>query len=166
VEHVLFFVQHAGTVPVLAELGAASQVGNREDASMLQPEIAPAGKSGREAHVESAVTGKQRGVLAVELKSFFVKDEHRNLGAVLRRVPDLANFKCRRINARRGYFVPQRRLTRGQLDLVDGRRNRERLESEERFFAIPVTAESLNRADAREFHVAQRFAIEVEKLEL
>ncbi len=83
-----------------------------------------------------------------------MKDEHGNLGSVFRRVPNLTDFKRGGIDAGSGYLVPQRSLTRGKLDLVDGRWNRERLESEESFFAVPSAAESLNRADARELNVA------------
>ena len=53
-----------------------------------------------------------------------------------------------------------------QLDLVDRRRNRERLESEESFFPVPSAAEALDRAHARKLDVAQRLAFEIEKLEL
>ena len=37
VEDVLLLVQHAGAVPVFAELGAAAQVGDGEDAAVLHP---------------------------------------------------------------------------------------------------------------------------------
>ena len=49
-------------------------------------------------------------------------------------------------------------LREAQLDLVDGRRNRERLETEESFFAVPSAAEPRDRANGRKIDVAQRFA--------
>ena len=42
VEDVLLLVEHAGAVPVLAELAAAAQVGHGEDAAVLEPEISGA----------------------------------------------------------------------------------------------------------------------------
>ena len=45
VENILLFVQHAGAMPVFAELGAAAQVGHGVDAAMLQPEISVRRKS-------------------------------------------------------------------------------------------------------------------------
>ena len=34
IKNILFFVQHAGAVPFFAELGAAAQVGDRENSAM------------------------------------------------------------------------------------------------------------------------------------
>ena len=95
-----------------------------------------------------------------------MEDEHRDLGAVLRGVPELLHFISRGIDAGRGDLVPQRSLARRQFDLIDRRRHGERLESEEGFLAVPAAAEAVDRADARKFDVAQRLALEIEKLEL
>src|ERR1700737_1158726 len=149
-------------MPFFSELAAAAQVGHAKHAAPLQPEITRAHKAGSEAHVESAVAGEQRGILAVQGQPFLVKDEHRNLGAVLRRVPDLVHLKSSGIDAGRAYFVPQRSFARGQFHLVDGRRDGERLESEESFFPVPSATQSLDRAHARKLNVTQLFALEIE----
>ena len=45
VEDILFLVEHAGAVPVFAELGPAAQVGDGVDAAVLHPEIGGAAES-------------------------------------------------------------------------------------------------------------------------
>ena len=95
-----------------------------------------------------------------------MEDEHRDLGAVLRGVPELGHFIGRGIDAGRGHLVPQRSFARRQFYLIDRRRHGERLESEESFLAVIAAAEAGDRADSRKFDVAQRLAFEIEKLQL
>ena len=92
VKHVLLVGEHAGTMPVFSELRTATQVGNGEHAAVLEPKVAVADKARGQADVEAAVAGEQCGVVSIEFKSFFVKDEHRDFGAVFRREPELLDF--------------------------------------------------------------------------
>src|ERR1700680_190503 len=57
VKNILFLVEHAGAVPVLAELGAAAQVGDGVDAAVLHPQIGGAAEGGSETDVEAFVGG-------------------------------------------------------------------------------------------------------------
>ena len=67
VEYILFFLQHAGLMPVFSELGAAAKVGDRKDASVFEPNVASADKARGQANVKTAVSGQQRGVVTIQL---------------------------------------------------------------------------------------------------
>ena len=92
IENVLFLVQHAGTVPVLAKFRTSPKIGNSKNSAVLQPDKPAPLEIRREAEVEPPIRGQQRRVLAVERHSLFVKHEHRDLGAVLRGVPKLLHL--------------------------------------------------------------------------
>ena len=47
VEHVLFFLEHAGAMPVFAKLSAAAKVGDGVDAAVFHPQIHAATEGGR-----------------------------------------------------------------------------------------------------------------------
>src|SRR2546427_5210081 len=104
---------------------------------------------GSQANVEAAVSGEQGGIVAVQLQSFFVEDEHGNLGAVLRGVPELIDFVGGRIDAGGVYFVPQISFIGRKIKMVDGRWNGERLEAEENFLAIPLATGTGDAANGR-----------------
>ena len=73
----------AGFVPGGAELAAAADVGEDEDAAVLEPELADGGGVARGfGDFEAAVGVEQRGVGAVVLHVFAVDDEVGDLGAV------------------------------------------------------------------------------------
>src|SRR4029077_13050233 len=112
-EDVLLFVEHAGAVPVFAEFGAATQVGHREDAAVLHPEIGSAAEGGREADIESAVGGEQRGILAVFLNAFLVNDKHGHARAVFRFEPLLRDFVAGGIDGGSVDLGPERSIHKG-----------------------------------------------------
>ena len=60
VEDILLLVQHAGAMPVFAELAAAAQVGHGEDAVAIEPGKQRLVELGRQADIEAAVSGEQR----------------------------------------------------------------------------------------------------------
>src|SRR5258708_35842231 len=73
----------AGLVPGGAELAAAANVGQDEDAAAFKPEFADnAGVARSLRELEAAVGRHQRGVGAVVLDVFAVDDEIRDFGAV------------------------------------------------------------------------------------
>ncbi len=119
IEDILFFVEHAGAVPVFAELGAAAQVGDGEDAAVLHPEISGAAEGGREADVEASVGGEQRGVVPIFLNAFFMHDEHGDAGAVFRLEPFLIDFIGGGIDGGSVDFGPERSGTVFQVVAVN-----------------------------------------------
>src|SRR2546430_4712994 len=134
-------------MPVFSELGAAAKVGDGKNAAVLEPDVAATDEIGREASVEAAVSGEQRGIVAVQLQSFFVEDKHWNLGAVLRGVPELIDFIGGGIDPGSVHFVPQISFAGRKIEMVDGRWNGERLEAEEKFPAIPLAPGTGDAAD-------------------
>src|SRR6266446_5836376 len=152
-------------MPVFSELGPPAEIGHSKDASVLEPNIAAANEAGRQADVKTAVSGEQRGVVAVQLQSFFMEDKHGNLGAVFRRVPDLVDFVGGRIDAGGVYFVPQISFVAGEIVMIDGRWDSERLKAEEKFLAIPLAPRTGDAADGREWNVGDEFAVQLEKFE-
>ena len=70
IEHVLFFREIAGLVPVFAELAAASNIRHHIDAAAIEPESAREIKIRRHADSVAAVAVKQCRVLPVPFHSF------------------------------------------------------------------------------------------------
>ena len=89
VEAVLLSLAAAGAVPLLAVLPAAAQIGDRVDASHLEPERNPGLVTGRHARAVPAV-GRQEGrASAVGPQASLRGQKHRDAGSVLRREEDL-----------------------------------------------------------------------------
>ena len=153
-------------MPVLAEFRSAAQIGDRVNSSMLQPEIGTAIEGRGHADVESAIASQHRRILAVPFYSFFIDHEHGHARAVFRVVPDLLDCIDGGIDGRRVHLAPLRALVIIQVIAVDRRRNRERLESEERFVLIPLSARCEHAAEGGKAYVVQLLALEVEELEL
>ena len=76
-------------MPVLAELAASSQVGQREDSAGLDPERGTRGKCRRLREREASVPGQERRVRAVEREPLAVDEKHRDLRPVLGGIGDL-----------------------------------------------------------------------------
>ncbi len=89
VKHILLFLEHSGVVPIFAEFAAAAKIGDGIHAALLHPCNCCRAVGWFEIHVEAAVRGEISGIVAVEFHSFEMGDEHRNLCAVFRYVPDL-----------------------------------------------------------------------------
>ena len=89
VEHILFFLEHSGVVPSVAEFTSTAKIRHGIYAALLHPCDGGAAIGRFQIHVESAISGEIRGIVAVELQSFKMRDEHWNLCAVFRYVPDL-----------------------------------------------------------------------------
>ncbi len=108
VKDILFLVEHAGAVPVFAELGAAAQIGDGVDAAVLHPEIGGAAEGGSEADVEAAIGGEQRGIVATFLHALFMHDEHGDARAVFRFEPFLVDFVGGGVDGRGVNLGPER----------------------------------------------------------
>ena len=65
VEAVLLVCQDSGLMPALTILSAAPDVGNSDDAAVLQPQQQRAGEGRRHADVEPAIAGEIGGVVSV-----------------------------------------------------------------------------------------------------
>src|SRR5436305_9780481 len=81
-KYIQYALAHARSVPLFAIFGAAANVGQGEDASVLQPQVHRGAKRRRVADVETSVSAEPRRVLTVEFRMGAVNDEHRNLGSV------------------------------------------------------------------------------------
>ena len=160
VEDVLLVGEHPGLVPLLAELAAAAHVRQREDAAGPQPGGGEGREARRLAQVEAAVAGQQGRVPAVERHARPVHDEHRHAGAVLRGEPALRHPVGRRVHRQVG-LGPDRLLARGHVVAVDGARDVERLEGEERLVAGPAPGAAPDRADGVERDVAHVRPVEL-----
>ena len=87
-------------MPLLAELAAAAQIGQRENAAMLREDHRVRTESRSFVDQKTAVAVEQRRPIAVELEAFFENQKHGDAGLILRRVPDLLHLKLRRIDGR------------------------------------------------------------------
>ena len=84
IEYILLSGELACLMPRLAVLTAAAEVRmDYDDAVFKQCQILE-GHIGRDCDVEAAVTGKHRGMTAIELKTQRPLDVERNLGSVFR----------------------------------------------------------------------------------
>ena len=152
-------------MPVFSELGAAAQVGDRVNATVLHPEIHAAAESRRQRDVETSVSGQQRGVLAILLDSLFTDDKHRNFRSVLRVVPNLLDVVGGRIDGGRVHFGPKRALHAGQIDAVNRRWHGEGLESEKDFVAVIAAGGIENASDRGKRNVGEFPAVEPKQLQ-
>src|SRR5439155_994625 len=90
-------------------------------------------------------------VLAVQIQTPLVDNEHRDFGSIFGGIPDLPHFVRRRVNSRCIHVVPKRSPPGAEINLVDRRRHSEGMESEKGFAAIPPAAQTRNRSDSRKF---------------
>jgi len=97
VEHVLLVLEHARPVPILAELAAAAQCGERKDAALLDPRDGARVETRHLGRVEAAVACQQGGMAAVQRDAIAMHDVHRSARAIARRVPDLLHGDARRV---------------------------------------------------------------------
>jgi len=79
-------------MPLLAVFAAAAQVGLGVHTSHFEPDRIGNGEEWGQRNIESAVGVEQGGILAVELQSFFIGEEHGDAGAVFAGVEDLLGF--------------------------------------------------------------------------
>src|SRR6185437_14797459 len=125
VEDVLLVAERAGSMPQLAFLAAAAQVGDRVDAPGFHPTQRRDGVFGRQADVKAAVAVEERGSRPVRCVLRLTRDdEHTNDGAVRRGVLDLAcvNGWCVRLT---WGVCPQRGFSGASVISVDTRRRAE-----------------------------------------
>jgi len=76
-------------VPGLAVLSTAAHVGDGIYASVLQPNKGRSRKARFATHIKSSIAVKQSRIIAVELKTFLVGDEHRDAGAIFGMIENL-----------------------------------------------------------------------------
>src|ERR1039458_7826097 len=167
VKYVLLLLQHAGAMPIFTELGPAAQVGNRENAAVLHPEISAAVETWRLRDVKTAVAGQQGWVLAVLLYSLFADDKHRDLRAIFRAVPDLLHVISGRIDGGRVNLGPERAVYAGPIDFgqvnaINRRWHGEGLESEEDLVAVIPAGGAENSSDGGQRNVGELLAVEPE----
>src|ERR1022692_4170015 len=74
IEHVLFFREIPGPVPFLTELAAAADIRHHKNAATIEPKPAGEIKTRRHADAVTAVAVKQRGIVAVALRSLLADD--------------------------------------------------------------------------------------------
>ena len=129
-------------VPCRAELAAAADIGDRECAAAFHPQFAGDGAvAGHVRHLEAAVCGQDRRRRAVQLHTLPVRDEIRDLRAVLRRRLELLGDEVRRVE-----------LGRHRLDLRDlvavglpqGRRRDVAGDAEEGVLAVRVAGDEVD----------------------
>ena len=158
VEDVLLLVEHPRLVPRLAELPATAQVRHREHAAVLDPERRARREERPDADVEPAVAGEEGGVAAVEADAVPVRDEHRDLRAVLGRVPDLLDLDVlapdRHLEAR-----PHIALPASGLIAVDRGGLGQRAEGEERLVLAPVPAHAAHGPEAGQRQLTQQLPV-------
>ncbi len=80
-------------MPILAELRATAQVRPRPHSAGFGPHDGVGVEAGKHGHVEAAIAGKVHRSVTVEHETFTMHEIHRHPHAVLRCVPDLANFE-------------------------------------------------------------------------
>ena len=84
VECVLFVRQPACLAPLLAVSAAAAHARHGKQTALIQPDAAREIEAGRGTRAEAAVAGQQRGIIAVQARSFFPDDAQRYWRAILR----------------------------------------------------------------------------------
>ena len=109
-------------MPLLSEFSSAAETGQGKQSSVLGPEQLARREPWSFAQVEPPVSGQQGGIRSIELQAFPIKQEHRDLRPVLRRVPDLANHKFV-LGHRHLGFCPGRASVFVQVVLINGRRD-------------------------------------------
>ena len=93
VEHLLLVLAHAGSMPVLAFLGAAADAGVGENAARLCDRDRNGGVGGRRGDREAPVPGEHAGRVSGRREVTPADEEHRHVDAVGRRVPDLLDME-------------------------------------------------------------------------
>ena len=157
VEHVLLVGEPAAVVPRLAIFAAAADVGDREHPTLLEPRDPRRREGRRHRDVEAAIRIEQCRCGACYVLA--LDDEHRNLGAVLRRVETLLDRIARRIERDLGRR-PRRRLARADIVAIDRRRRGEAGEGVEGLGIVGVAAKAADIADSRQRHDAIGLAVE------
>src|SRR5438552_2520471 len=98
IKNILLLIEHAGAMPVLAELCATTKICNRKHPTLLEPQIPISHEVGRQAQVKPAISREQSRILAIEREPLLVDDEHRHAGAVFGVEPELFDLVLCRIN--------------------------------------------------------------------
>ena len=89
VEHVLLAAEHARLVPGFAVLATPAKICDGVDAALFEQDEVCRIERRRQVDVEAAIPGQQNRTVPVPRQILPVHEEHRDVGAVLRRVPDL-----------------------------------------------------------------------------
>src|SRR5258708_2021624 len=166
VKDILLFIEHAGAVPVFAELGSATQISHGKYPTVLKPKITVAHEIRSQADIESAIAGEKGRILPVEYQISLVEHEHGHMRAVFGIKPKLLDFVLFWINSWSIHFAPKRRGASGQVNLINRIRHGEGMEREEDLFAVPLAADSENTPDRGKPYVAERLAVRVQQGEL
>ena len=83
VKHVLFFVQHAGAVPLFAKFVATAKLDVSIDAALLQQyQHGIAVEEWSASQVEAAIAGEHCRIFSIQCQSFFVNNEQWDPSAV------------------------------------------------------------------------------------
>src|SRR5438552_4389961 len=81
IEHILFFRELPLLVPRFAEFAAAAKIGNRVDASVIEPNAALHSEARLQTDVVPAVSAEVRRICSVELPILAMNDVQPHFGA-------------------------------------------------------------------------------------
>jgi len=84
VKYVLLPSEHAREVPIVTVLGAAAQIGLRENATLVKPNADVDVVHRADADPKTAIPGEESGILSVELRATSPNDVDRDSGTVFR----------------------------------------------------------------------------------
>src|SRR5215467_6477621 len=114
-------------MPLLAVLSATTQIRLRINSAHLQPYDVWHRKGRRQRNVESSIRIQQGWILAVQLESLLIGEEHRHPRSIFAVIEDLLGFVPRGIEIHLR-FAKHRTLSRPRLISVDrGRRDEARV---------------------------------------
>ena len=160
IENILFFVQHAALVPLFSVFQAAAQVGYAINAALFHEHNGSRVEPGREADLEPTVSVEVTGVVAVELQSVAIDDEHRDFRAVLAGVEHLFRSVVFGVEFHFGTLI-QGRFARCEVVTVNGRRCREVGQRIEGLRFAFFTGESACRSDGGQLDFPNELAVPV-----
>ena len=161
----LLAIQHPGLVPFLTVLRATAQDRLGKHAAHFQPRQHADRESRRHVHVEAAVAVEVRGIRAVLHQPFRIRQEHRRARPVLAPIEDLRRFVFRRIERDLRRLEHARRAGR-EVVPEDRRGVQERRERVEHLRVARLPRDLHDRAERRQRHLTQRFAVERKRAEL
>ena len=137
----MFLQLGASLVPLCSVLAAASQVGDRVDASEFHPPETRDRKPRWQRNVEASVAVQQRRVASVEFDAFSMDDKHRNFGAVFAFVKNLLRFVVVRVELH-VCFAERFALSGDDVVTVNAWRNCKAVECVKRLGVVALAAET------------------------
>src|SRR5215213_11558953 len=147
-------------MPLLAVLATTTQVSGRVDHALFQQRETQGAERRRGDDVESAVTIKQRGIVAVEFQAFLVDQKHRHARAVFAVVKNLLGLVVLWFKSGNVHGAEHGRFLRRDVVLVNRRRKIERGEAVVHVLVITQTAKAAGSSETRQPHFVFELAVE------